>query len=518
MSKTSIFLLIFFGVLACTPSKNMDISKESIIPKPVSVTATGSSFEITGKTNIYIQQSDFEKLKSPGQYLSDLLKKSTGFDMQVKASDKTPRSGNFYFCLSGEDTKLGDEGYELTVTEKLVKLTANKPAGIFHGIQTIRQLLPALVEKTTVEEGPWLLATGTIHDFPEYSYRGSMLDVCRHFFSVDDVKRYIDLMACYKLNVLHLHLSDDQGWRIEIKSWPNLTVHGGNTEVGGGKGGFYTQEEYKEIVGYAGERYITVIPEIDMPGHTNAALASYAELNCNGKATELYTGTNVGFSTLCTDKEITYRFIDDVIGELAAMTPGPYIHIGGDESHVTPLKDYIPFINKVQDIVQSHGKQVIGWDEIAHAGLKKNTVVQFWAKADNARKGTAQGAKVILSPATKAYLDMQYDSTSTLGLHWAGYTEVDSAYIWNPATLVPGISKENILGIESPLWSETITNIDEIEYLAFPRLIGHAEIGWTPDSLRNWDDYKVRLGKQGSRLGAMNLHFYRSKLVPWANQ
>ncbi len=518
MSKPSIFILMFFGVLACTPPKPMDILKESIIPKPVSVTATNSSFEMTGKTDICIQQNDFEKLRSTGQYFADLLKKSTGFDIRVKTSEGNPGSGNFYFCLSEEDVTLGDEGYELTITEKLVKLSASKSAGIFHGIQTIRQLLPVRIEQATVQEGPWLLATGTIHDFPEYSYRGSMLDVCRHFFSIGDVKRYIDLMAYYKLNVLHLHLSDDQGWRIEIKSWPNLTVHGGSTEVGGGKGGFYTQEEYKEIVRYAAERYITIIPEIDMPGHTNAALASYAELNCNGKATELYTGTKVGFSTLCTGKEITYQFVDDVIGELAALTPGPYIHIGGDESHVTPLKDYIPFINRVQDIVRSHGKQVIGWDEIAHASLKENTVVQFWAKAENARKGVEQGAKVILSPATKAYLDMQYDSTTTLGLHWVGYVEVDSAYIWNPATLAPGISKENILGIESPLWSETITNIDEIEYMAFPRLAGHAEIGWSPGTLRKWDDYKVRLGNHGLRLETMGVDFYRSKLVPWATK
>jgi hexosaminidase len=317
------------------------------------------------------------------------------------------------------------------------------------------------------------------------------------------------------MNVLHLHISDDQGWRIEIKSWPNLTTHGGSTQVGGEKGGFYTQEQYTDIVNYALDRNITIIPEIDMPGHTNAALASYAELNCNGKATELYTGTEVGFSTLCTDKKITYKFIDDVIRELAALTPGPYIHIGGDESLVTPLKDYIPFINKVQDIVKSHGKQVIGWDEIAKASLIDNSVVQFWADDENTKMGIEQGAKVIMSPAKKAYLDMQYDSTTVLGLHWAGYIEVDTGYIWNPETLVEGISKENILGIEAPLWSETVTNIDEIEYLVFPRLPGYAEIGWSATPARNWDDYKIRLAKHGKRMEAMDINFYRSGLVPW---
>jgi hexosaminidase len=176
-------------------------------------------------------------------------------------------------------------------------------------VQTIRQILPAKIEQAEVQKGPWYLATGTITDHPDYGYRGMMLDVARHFFGVDDVKKLIDQMAYYKLNMLHLHLADDQGWRIEIKSWPNLSTIGGKTEVGGGEGGFYTQEQYADLVNYAKSRFITVIPEIDMPGHTNAALASYAELNCNGKATELYTGTDVGFSTLCTKKEVVYKLL-----------------------------------------------------------------------------------------------------------------------------------------------------------------------------------------------------------------
>jgi hexosaminidase len=342
-----------------------------------------------------------------------------------------------------------------------------------------------------------------------------MLDVSRHFFGVEDVKKFIDYLAFYKMNVLHLHLSDDQGWRIEIKSWPNLTTHGGSTQVGGGKGGYYTQDQYAEIVAYAGDQYITIVPEIDMPGHTNAALASYAELNCNGKATELYTGTRVGFSTFCTNKEITYRFINDVVRELAEMTPGPYIHIGGDESHATKIEDYIPFVNRVQDIVTEHGKQVIGWDEIALSTLKPNSVAQHWANISNAEKAVAQGAKVLMSPAVKAYLDMQYDSTTPLGLHWAAYIEVDDAYIWDPGSLVPGLNKESIIGVEAPLWSETLTNLDEIEYMVFPRLPGIAEIGWTPVSMRSWDEYKTRLAKHNKCFDAMGINYYQSKKVPW---
>jgi hexosaminidase len=317
------------------------------------------------------------------------------------------------------------------------------------------------------------------------------------------------------MNVLHLHLSDDQGWRIEIKSWPNLATYGGSTQVDGGKGGYYTQVQYADIVKYAKERYITIVPEIDMPGHTNAALASYAELNCNGKATELYTGTRVGFSTFCTGKEVTYKFIDDVVRELAALTPGPYIHIGGDESHSTKKEDYIPFINKVQDIVLSHGKQILGWDDIAIAGLKPNVVAQHWANIKNAKMAVNQGAKILMSPSTKAYLDMQYDKTTPLGLHWAAYIEVDSAYKWDPAKLVPGVGNENVLGIEAPLWTETITNMDQMEFMVFPRLPGYAEIGWTPALTRNWEEYKVRLGKQGERFKAMDINYYPSSLVPW---
>lgn len=513
--------LLFFlaAILACTaePPTPKDLSKERLIPKPVSLTATGSSFRLTEKTGIYVQSpaSAPSELTRIGQYLADHLKPATGFALPVIATDEAPPAGHIYLAISGGDTELGEEGYELNITEEQVKLSANTPAGLFRGLQTARQLLPAAIELKELQPGPWEIATGTIRDYPTYAHRGAMLDVSRHFFGVEDVKRYIGLIAFYKLNVLHLHLSDDQGWRIEIKSWPRLATYGGSTEVGGGEGGYYTQEQYADIVQYAQDRYITIIPEIDMPGHTNAALASYPELNCDGKAPELYTGTEVGFSTLCTDKDITYQFVDDVVRELAALTPGPYFHIGGDESHVTKEKDYIYFVNRVQDIVQAHGKQMIGWDEITLASLKPGSVAQFWANADHAKAAVEQGVKIIMSPATKAYLDMQYDSTTTLGLHWAAYVEVDSAYIWDPAAFVDGVSKEDILGIESPLWSETVTNMDEIEYLVFPRLAGHAEIGWTPASGRNWEEYKVRLGHHRARFEAMGVDYYPSALVPW---
>ncbi|MDH5602828.1 MAG: beta-N-acetylhexosaminidase [Cyclobacteriaceae bacterium] len=523
LKKHSIFYAwLFPGLLAimlsCTGEKEQrtpkDLSAESIIPIPVAITPTNSSFLLTAESGILLD-GDQEILTKAAQPLTELLRPSTGYELPVAPLGESIPGGSIILSMPGKDDSLGEEGYELSISEDQVKVTANGLAGIYYGIQTLRQLLPAKVELSVAQEGPWEIATGTIRDFPDMEYRGAMLDVARHFFSVEDVKHYIDLLSLYKMNYLHLHLSDDQGWRIEIKSWPNLTTHGGSLEVGGGEGGFYTQEQYKGLVQYAMERNITIVPEIDMPGHTNAALSSYAELNCDGKATELYTGTEVGFSTLCTASEVTYKFIEDVVREVSEITPGPYFHMGGDESHVTPMEDYIPFVNKVQEIVAAHGKKVLGWDEIAHAELKPNTFVQFWDNVKNTTNGMNQGAKVLFSPAKKIYLDMQYDSTTKLGLHWAAYIEIDSAYIWDPLALVPGIRKENILGVEAPLWTETITNIDELEYMVFPRLLGVAEIGWSPLEKRNWEDYKVRLGKQSTRLKALNVDYYPSTLVPW---
>jgi hexosaminidase len=513
------FALIMFSaatiLISCQQKAPSDLTAEALIPKPVTVTATGDYFKLRPGTDIFIKNGS-DEVKRTGKFLADLLKKPTGYNIDIRETDSRPQSGTIILNIDAARSALGEEGYELSIEKRIITLTAAKPAGLFRGVQTIRQLLPVKIETEVKQEGPWEIPTGTITDRPEYSYRGAMVDVARHFFGVEEIKNVIDHLAYYKMNILHLHLSDDQGWRIEIKSWPNLTTHGGSTQVGGGKGGYYSQEQYADIVKYAMDRYITIVPEIDMPGHTNAALASYPELNCNGKATELYTGTKVGFSSLCVDKDITYKFIDDVIREISMLTPGPWFHIGGDESHATKEKDYIFFINKAQEIVAKYEKLVAGWDEIALSTLKPNTVAQFWANAENAGKAVSQGAKLIMSPAKKAYLDMKYTRETKLGLRWAGLIEVDTAYIWDPEKYVPGIGKENILGIEAPLWTETISTMEEMEYMLFPRLPGYSEIGWTPASLRNWEEYKVRLGKHGIRLKERGVNFYASPLVPWA--
>ena len=519
-TKHSRFILVLNGLFlvltsaVANPGMAADLNKAALIPKPVSVKATAGSFELKSGAVVCIDEGHSE-LIPVANYLTDRLNPATGFDIIVRVAGVIPASNYILLEINGSNSELGQEGYELTVTSENIKLTAVTAEGIFRGIQTIRQLLPASIESNHLQKGPWKIGNGTILDYPSYSYRGSMLDVARHFFSAEDVKRYIDLIAAYKMNVLHLHLADDQGWRIEIKSWPALTEIGGMTQVGGGKGGFYTQEVYKDIVRYAADRFITIIPEIDMPGHTNAALASVPELNPDNHPTKLYTGTNVGFSTLQTNKEFTYKFLNDVIRELSELTPGPYIHVGGDESHVTKKEDYIPFIERVQEIVLANGKQMIGWDETTLSALKPTTVAQYWSKAENASRGVAKGVKIIMSPAAKAYLDMKYNPKTKLGLHWAGYVEVDTGYKWDPATLVPGITKENILGIECPLWSETVTNIKEIESLVFPRLPGYAEIGWTEATNRKWEEYKIRLGHHAERFKVMNINYYRSAKVPW---
>lgn len=519
-SKANLKLIILMLITAtsimfsCTKREPSDLTKENLIPKPGSVFSSNGWFTLKPGTIIYYDKGN-EELKNIAEYFAARIMPATGFELKIRENEGKSGKGAIILILSPDQIKTGDEGYNLLITERDIRMIASTPAGLFRSVQTLMQLFPSKIESGVNQEGPWLIPTGTIADNPEYAYRGAMLDVARHFFGVNDVKRFIDLISYYKINVLHLHLSDDQGWRIEIKSWPNLTVHGGSTQVGGGKGGFYTQEQYSEIVKYAQERYITVVPEIDMPGHTNAALASYAELNCDGKATELYTGIKVGFSSLCTRKDITYKFVDDVIRELAALTPGPYIHIGGDESHSTKRDDYVYFINKAQDIVINHGKQVMGWDDICAATIKPNSVVQHWARIKNAVNAAGQGARVVLSPSTRVYLDMQYDTTSKFGLHWAGYVDVDSSYAWDPATLIPGVGRESILGIEAPLWTETITNMEEIEYMVFPRLPGIAEVGWTPVSQRNWEEYRLRLARHGERLRAMGIDYFPSKVVPW---
>jgi len=478
-------LLILLAVLgSCKPKEPSPEAKAAFvgsIPKPVSAEPGNESLVITGGP-IEFKEGD------------------------TKSGDKV-----FFSLIT--DSQLGDEGYEINITSESITISANKPAGLFYGTQTLDQIgvkTPEGIE----------FATGKIRDYPTFGWRGSMLDVARHFFGVNDVKEYIDKIAYYKMNVLHLHLSDDQGWRLEIKSWPKLTEIGGKTQCEGGGGGFYTQEQYKEIVAYAASRYVTIIPEIDMPSHINAALASYPELYCKGVGKEpaLYEGNEVGFSTLCRKdakmEEFTLKFVNDVIKEIAAINPSPYMHIGGDEAHVTKKEDYIAFINSFKKIVEANGKHLIGWEEIAQANIGAGDISQHWHSKDYAAESAKKGAKVLMSPATKVYLDMKYDSTIKLGQKWAALIEVDDSYNWKVEDFVPGVSMDNIIGVEAPLWTEKIYTMNDIEFMLFPRLPGIAEIAWSPQD-RNWDEYKVRLAKHGKKMEEKGINFYKSPKVPW---
>jgi hexosaminidase len=449
--------------------------------------------------------------------LAQVIESHFGLYPMVRRAAANPRSGIVFGRV--DDTQLGTEGYRLTLGDRLGHITAPEAAGLFYGIQSFRQILAlSIIPSPRRHSAERRVLIGippvNITDYPRFEWRGAMLDVARHFHDVETVKQVIDYLAMYKMNRLHLHLSDDQGWRIEIKSWPNLTEHGGSTQVGGGPGGYFTQDDYREIVRYASERFITIVPEIDMPGHTNAALASYPELNCDGVAPELYTGIRVGFSSLCVDEEITYQFVWDVLSEIASMTPTPYLHIGGDEVETLTQDQYNMFIERVQQKVHRLGKTMIGWDEIAAAELDPTSIVQHWRP--RAATEELRGAeRYIMSPADRAYLDMKYDSTTVLGLSWAGFIDAEHGYSWDPAEIRVGITEDMILGVESPLWTETVESLGHIQYMFFPRLPGYAEMGWTPQSRRDWNGYRERLARHGTWWRSKGIDFHRDPGVEW---
>jgi len=342
---------------------------------------------------------------------------------------------------------------------------------------------------------------------PRYEWRGVMLDVARHFLPVADVKRFVDVVARYRLNRLHLHLSDDQGWRIEIRSWPRLSEVGGASEVGGGPGGFYTQDEYAELVAYAAEHGMVVVPEIDVPGHVNAALVAYPELALPGYDAKPYTGTDVGFSTLDPKNDRVYDFVDDVVRELAELTPDPYLHIGGDEVFKIPAEEYMRFVERACEIVRSHGKRPIGWEEIAKTRLHPDTIVQHWKEPELAARAAEQGASVIMSPGSRTYFDHKYDDTTKLGTQWAGHIGVRDAYDWDPG---------DALGVEGTLWSETLASLSDVEFMAFPRLLALAEVAWTPQRDRDWEDFRARLAAHGPELDELGVNYFRSPEIGWA--
>ncbi|WP_420319906.1 family 20 glycosylhydrolase [Flagellimonas sp.] len=524
LSRAVLIFAVVISLAACQSQKKeinfpkTDLSAIALIPKPVKTIATNSAFGLDSNTVIFTSLSD-PKFEKAGRFLAEKVNARLGFNLSVNNTSNEKEIDRVIYINQSDSVDLKTpESYQLYIKKDSIYLNAKTAAGAFRGVQTLRQLIPEQSNDTLTDHPLWLIPTGKIYDEPQFGYRGAMLDVARHFFTVDEVKKFIDLLAYYKYNALHLHLTDDQGWRLEIKSWPKLTEIGGQSEVGGGEGGFFTQEDYKDLVQYAADRHMIIIPEVDMPGHTNAASLSYPFLHAGGKADtpRVRTDMKVGYSSFHARKDTVYAFLDDVIREIAAITPGPYFHIGGDESHVTTKKDYLHFVEKVEKIVKKHGKQAIGWNEIAQAKIDPSTIAQLWNEPHSAQKAAEGGSKIIMSPAKKTYLDMKYDSLSEYGLTWAGMIPVDVAYNWSPENYVEGLPKEQILGIEAPLWSETISNSAELEYLAFPRAIGYSELGWSKPENRNWEDYRKRLAQQVPYLNRMEVNYYPSKLIDWA--
>ncbi len=528
-------------LLASTPlltacEEEARIPAHSVIPNPTSVSlSAGDTFHLGDETRITFQPGD-EEAERIGQFLADLIGNTVETTPEVTGVVENRQDGSIHLTLQDPPPSVGPEGYELVVSGAGVTIRASSPAGLFYGVQTLRQLLPPVVEYTAAYPKPLYVPAMTVMDTPRFPWRGAMLDVSRHFFQSDDVKRFIDLMALYKLNRLHLHLSDDQGWRIEIPSRPNLTLHGGSTEVGGREGGFFSVDDFSALVQYAADRFVTIVPEIDVPGHTNAALASYPELNCDGVARDLYTGTSVGFSALCTEREEVYEFLEDVVRDIAAVSPGAFFHVGGDEVERLGQEAFNAFIERMEGIVESNGKRLVGWEEVSMADIGPEAVVQLWRplwKADDgpaldsaraaqaaelqeaALRVASQGTTFILSPADRLYLDMKYNPSTAVGLTWAGMADVRTSYDWTVGELFGILPEESIAGVEAPLWSETIDHIHDIEYLAFPRLAGAAEIGWSLESGRSWEEYRIRLGAQAPRWTALGVNFYRSPDVPW---
>ncbi|WP_423791124.1 beta-N-acetylhexosaminidase [Micromonospora cathayae] len=492
------------------PARTAGIALGDVLPAPMDVRPDpGADFTLTADTAIGAAPA----ARDAAEQLAALLRPATGHPLPVVTD---PTAGRVTLALA--DPGLGPEGYRLEITPARVRLTAATPAGLGHGVQTLRQLLPAAVEAPTPVPARWVLPGGTITDRPRYAYRGAMLDVARHFFGVPDVLRVVDHLARYKLNHLHLHLTDDQGWRIAVDAWPRLATVGGATQVGGGPGGWYSQADYRRIVGYAARRHVTVVPEIDLPGHVNAALTAYGRLAPDGVAPPPYTGTEVGFSHLDPARESTYAFVADVLGEVAALTPGPYLHIGGDEAFKVPADAYAGFVDRAQRIVADTGKTVLGWHQIAPAAHQPGRVLQYWGReatdpvvADAVRRG----AKLVMSPADRTYLDMRYAPDDPFGHDWAGAIDVHRAYDWDPAGYLTDVPAEAVLGVAAPLWTEYVTSRDELERMLLPRLPAIAELGWSPRSGHDWAGFRRRLAGQAARWDTAGVGYHRSPEVPW---
>jgi len=529
----------FSGISLLVLSQTASIN---IIPIPASVTAKTGSFQLTDKSVILLVSTDADANRV-AHFLADALNTPTGYKIPVSKSG----SGGAIklVLLSSQDKSLGNEGYKLSVTTNEVTVSANKAAGLFYGAQSILQLLPKEIEsKTVAKDVSWTMPAVEITDYPRFGWRGLMFDVTRHFFTKQEVKSFIDDMVKYKFNMLHLTLSNDEGWRVEIKALPKLTSVGAwNVKKVGtfgsftppadderrDYGGFYTQDDIKELVQYAKDRFVNILPEIDVPGHSLAAVASYPELSCTQGADKYKVRSGENFmdwshgappialidNTLCPANDKVYDFLDKVFTEVAALFPFEYIHVGGDEcpKNFWEKSDAIKalmqkeklktqeevqsyFEKRVEKIVESKGKKVIGWDEILEGGLAPNAAVMSWRGIKGGIEAAKMGHEVVMSPTTYAYLDyMQGDAIIEPPVY--ATLRLQKSYEFEP---VPeGVDAKYIKGGQANLWTEQVYNMRHVQYMLWPRAFATAESVWSPKEKKNWNDFESRVEKHFER-------------------
>lgn len=503
---SAVLLLLVFACRRDPPAEGNgdDRDPPALVPMPVSLVVGDGELVLDDTTRLAGADAVAAAI---AEQLAASLRPATGLPLEVDVGDAD------ITLTIDPDAGLPAEGYRLDVTADAATLVAADAAGLFWGTQTIRQLLPPEALGDSLADVAWTMPAVAIEDAPRFAWRGAMIDVARHFFGPDEIERQIDLLALHKLNVLHLHLTDDQGWRIEITSWPNLAVIGGATEVGGGDGGYYTQAEWKALVAYAAERHVTIVPEIDFPGHANAALASYGELNPDGVPAEPYTGTAVLSNGLHLELPVTWELVEDVWTEMIAMTPDGFVHVGADEAIDVADADYAAFVAWLQAHVAAEGRTMVGWDEIGDVALEPGFVIQHWWDEDRAVDAVAMGGKLLSSPAEHAYLDMVHDASATYGQVWAGAIDVEQAYAWDPVPA--GLDETDVIGLEGALWTEYIDSRERLDFMLWPRLVAHAEVGWTPAADREWTSFHHRLGVHGRRLDALGVGYYRSNDIGW---
>lgn len=513
----------------------------NVVPLPKSVVmAKGLPFNLTNATTIVYEGTNPE-MKRNARFLSEYIQQASGIKTAVL--DKRDKKAAA-IVLTIDPKVAGAEAYRLSVNNKQVTIAASTPAGVFYGIQTLRKSLPV---QTTGEA--ITLPAVTVADAPRFGYRGMMLDCARHFFPLSFVKKFIDILAMHNMNVFHWHLTEDQGWRLEIKSHPELTakssmrsgtVIGHNATVDDSipHGGFYTQQEAREIVEYARQRHITVIPEIDMPGHMLAALAAYPELGCTGGPYEVGHRWGVYKDVLCLGKESTYKFVQDVIDEVVDIFPAKYFHIGGDESptvmwekcpkclqkakdentDIKHLQQY--FTNRVEKYLNGKGKSIIGWDEILEGKINQSATIMSWRGVEPGLKAAKQGHDVIMTPSSHVYFD-HYQTKDTKHEPDAigGCSPVDKVYSYEPLPdTLSAEAKSRIKGVQANLWTEYIPFTTQAEYMVLPRMAALAEVQWTPVAKKNFDDFSkraLRLSDLYDRYGYQYArHLWKEKAIP----